>query len=197
MKKAILPLLISTTLLASCGQQAPISQNTNNSEFITDNPASSSAFYYEPDTGKLTKINPSESLTAQGFSMSGCLFYIDLAHMSSDVPGAVKVNGRGTCPTSKDAYSLSVTMILEKCNDSQGVFCYQYKTGKTTSRTMTSVKSGSWGTGDINSFTPCTVSSYYRGRLRFQATNAQGVSIAVPLVDPVGNVNYVRCPYNP
>lgn len=191
LKKLILPI---AALLTGCGVQSTPSTPEGNSTGVVTS-ADTSVFHYDPSTGEVTPVN--ESVKPQGYSMTGCLFYIDNAHMSTDVPGAVKVNGRGTCPTSSDTYTLSVTMILEKCNDNQGYVCYQYKTGKTTPRTMTSTRGGSWGTGDINSFTTCNISSYYRGRLRFQATNAQGVSMAVPLVDPVGNVRYVTCPANP
>lgn len=126
-------------------------------------------------------------------NITGCVFRITYPHISSTVPGSVKVNATGNCPTSSETYTLEATMILEQCNDA-GTYCYQYKTGTTTARTMTSTQSGIWYNQHLNAFTPCVTSANYRGRLKFRAWKADGTSVAVPLTEPVGYIKYVTCP---
>lgn len=181
-----------TALLAGCGTQVVPNQDTSTKSIDTSD---SKRFLFNPAENTIVEVDNS-SITKQD-SLSGCLFDIANAHLSSEVPGAVKVNGTGTCAPSKDTYTLTVTMILEKCNDSAGAVCYQYKTGQPSPKTMTSTKGGRWYNSDLNSFTHCAISSYYRGRLTFRAVNAQGVTIATPLVQPVGNISYVSCAQNP
>lgn len=179
-------------LLAGCGAQPiPAQSESVSQESLSD---SVQKFSFDPSTGVVAEIG--REITAQN-SLSGCVFEIANAHPSSEVPGAVKVNGTGICQASRDTYILTVTIILEKCMDSFGIFCSQYKVGIPSSKMITPTKGATWYNKDLNAFVHCGVSGYYRGRLAFRAVNPQGVSLAIPLAQPVGRIAYVRCAPNP
>jgi C1A family cysteine protease len=179
-------LLVSLFIFSSCDLQNNLPETATP---LVDSTKDSRSFLYNPITGSVSDLT---QIQAQGGALSGCVFEIANAHISGTVPGSVKVNGTGKCAGISEPYYLSVTMVLEKCNNASGSSCYAYKTGP-ASRKYVASAGATWYNSDINSFAPCSSSAYFRGRLIFSATNPSGVALAVPLVTPVGNVSYVQC----
>ncbi|GGB70660.1 hypothetical protein GCM10008019_28530 [Deinococcus soli (ex Cha et al. 2016)] len=175
--------LILTLGMASCGVK-------NVAPEPTADTGESRQYLFDPSTGE---IKSASGVGELGYNITSCLITIANAHMSSTVPGSVKVNGTATCPPSSEPYVLQLTTVLEKCNDSMGYVCYAYKTGTTTGKTVGS-SGATWYNEHMNSFAQCYASAYFRGRVIIKAFKPDGVSIAVPLVEPVGYISWVQCP---
>jgi hypothetical protein len=167
-------------LLASCGQQA-----VPNGDDIQSS---------SQERGVTSEVRIPviiDGLSSQANTFSLCYFTIDNAHNSSTVGGNVKVNATGTCPPS-EPYNLETSMVLEKCDGQFGT-CYAYKTGITKIK-LVGAQGAKWYNADLNSFTPCVVSGWYRGRINIRVTKTDGVVLGSgQVVPPTGNIRYVAC----
>lgn len=173
--------------LASCGQQlvasAPSTPAGPGADVAMD--SFTVTMQFDPKTGK---VYAPDDIKPQGINFSTCYFTIANAHMSSTVPGAVKVNGTGNCPSTKEPYQLEATMVLESCFGSP---CSAYKTGSPSRKTV-GAAGQKWFNQDLNAFATC-IPGHYRGRLKFAAYGIDGVAVAYPFYDAVGNTTFVGC----
>lgn len=188
MKKAVLPLIVLTSILASCGQNKAISSPSGiPNELLSDE---RETYSVNIKTGAVNKVS---NISDLGISVDTCFFTWNNVHASSAVTTEVKGDWTGYCPATRDPhYVMPYVSALYKQNVSTGNFLPRVLIKQTETKKYISSSRVDWIRTEIFATAVCT-SGKYRSELKIRAFNPDGASVPLVIMPILSGVSEVFC----